>query len=105
MTKILGTGRVVRETATLIRRRALVIELRALSLCVRLKGLRWAYDVDYEAAFQLGGKRRLKLNEQRGRAKVGGEGMNKVWQMIRTGRLAAGDVRFDRKRTVEAACD
>ena len=57
MTRILGNGRVVRETATLIRKRALVIELRALSLRVGLKGLRWAYDVDYEAVFQLGAKK------------------------------------------------
>ena len=57
MTRILGTGRVVRETATVIRKRPLVIELRALSLRVRLKGMRWAYDVDYEAVFQLGAKK------------------------------------------------
>ena len=52
-----GTGRVVRETATVIRKRALVIELRALSLRVRLKGMRLAYDVDYEAVFQIGAKK------------------------------------------------
>jgi hypothetical protein len=40
-----------------IRKRALVIELGALSLRVRLKGMRWAYDVDYEGVFQLGAKR------------------------------------------------
>ena len=57
MTRILGNGRVVRETATLIGKRALVIELRALSLRVRLKGMRWGYDVDYEAVFQLGAKK------------------------------------------------
>ena len=57
MTRILGNGRVVRETATVIRKRAIVIELRALSLRVRLKGMRWAYDVDYEAVFQLGAKK------------------------------------------------
>jgi hypothetical protein len=32
VTRILGNGRVVRETATLIRKRALLIELRAVSL-------------------------------------------------------------------------
>ena len=57
VTRILGNGRVVRETATLIRKRALVIELRALSLRVRLKGMRWEYDVDNEAVFQLGAKK------------------------------------------------
>ena len=57
MTRLVGTGRVVRETATVIRKRALVIELHALSLRVRLKGMRWAYDVDYEAVFQLGAKK------------------------------------------------
>ena len=57
MTRILGNGRVVRETATVIRKRAIVIELRVLSLGVRLKGMRWAYDVDYDAVFQLGAKK------------------------------------------------
>ncbi len=57
MTRILGNARVVRETATVIRRRALVIELRALSVRVRLKGMRWAYEVDYEAIFELGAKK------------------------------------------------
>ena len=71
MTRILGDGRVVRETATVIRIRALVIELRALSLRIRLKGLRRAYDVDYEAVFQLGAKKAVEA--ERG-AKAGKSG-------------------------------
>jgi len=54
VTWINSNTRVVRETGTLIRQRALVIELRELTLSLRLKGMRWAYDVDYESIFQPG---------------------------------------------------
>ena len=57
MTKILRNGRLIRETAAVVRRRALVIELHALSLRVMPKGSRCAYEVDYEAVFQLGAKK------------------------------------------------
>lgn len=57
MTRIRSNSRVVRETGTLIRQRRLVIELHELLLRVRLKGARWAYEVDYESIFQLGAKK------------------------------------------------
>ncbi len=57
MTRIHPNTPVVRETGAFIRRRPLVIELRELMLSIRLKGSRWAYDVDYESIFQLGAKK------------------------------------------------
>lgn len=57
MTRIHSNTRVVRETGTFVRQRPLVIELRELTLRVRLKGARWSYDVDYESIFQLGAKK------------------------------------------------
>jgi hypothetical protein len=57
MTRIGSNTRVVRETGTLIRQRSLVIELQEFMLRVRLKGVRWAYEVDYESIFQLGAKK------------------------------------------------
>ena len=76
MTKILGTGRVVRETGTVIRKRALVIELRAPSLRVRRKGMRWAYDGDYEAVFQIGAKKAAEAE----RAAKSGSGRRRRWR-------------------------
>jgi hypothetical protein len=57
MTRLCTNSRVVRETGTLIRHRSLVIELQEFLLRVRLKGARWAYEVDYESIFQLGAKK------------------------------------------------
>jgi hypothetical protein len=57
VTRIHGNTRVVRETGTFIRQRPLVIKLHELALRVRLKGARWAYDVDYESIFQLGARK------------------------------------------------
>ena len=57
VTRIPLNAHVVRETGTLVRRRPLVIELHALMLRVRLKGARWAYDVDYESIFELGARK------------------------------------------------
>lgn len=57
MTQIRSNTRVVRETGTLIRQRPLVVELHEFMLGVRLKGSRWAYQVDYESIFQLGAKK------------------------------------------------
>ena len=57
MTRIGSNARIVRETGTLIRQRAIVIELHEFMLRVRLKGARWAYDVDYESTFQLRAKK------------------------------------------------
>jgi hypothetical protein len=41
----------------LIRQRPLVVELHEFMLSVRLKGARWAYEVDYESIFQLRAKK------------------------------------------------
>jgi hypothetical protein len=57
MTRIRSNTRVVRETGTLICQRPLVVELYEFMLSVRLKGARWAYEVDYESVFQLGAKK------------------------------------------------
>ena len=57
MTRLQGQARLVRETAAVIRHRALIIELSALTLRVRLKGARWSYEVDYESVFLLGAKK------------------------------------------------
>ena len=57
MTRLCSKSRIVRETGTLIRQRLLVIELHEMMLRVRLKGARWAYEVDYESIFQLGVKK------------------------------------------------
>ena len=57
MTRIRSNIRVVRETGTLVRQRPLVVELQEFMLSVRLKGARWAYEVDYESILQLGAKK------------------------------------------------
>ena len=57
MTRIPTNARVVRETGTLLHWRPLVIELHTLMLRIRLKGARWAYEVDYESIFELGAKK------------------------------------------------
>jgi hypothetical protein len=57
VTRIHSNTRVVRETGTFMRQWPLVIELHELALRVRLKGARWAYDVDYESIFQLGARK------------------------------------------------
>ena len=57
MTRLCSNSHVVRETGTLIRHRSLVIELQEFMLRFRLKGARWACEVDYESIFQLGAKK------------------------------------------------
>ena len=57
MTRLEGQTRVVRETQTIVKRKALVVELSALTLRIRLKGARWSYEVDYESIFLLGAKK------------------------------------------------
>ena len=57
MTRLQGQARLVRETGAVIRHRALIIELSALTLRIRLKGARWSYEVDYESVFLLGAKK------------------------------------------------
>lgn len=44
----------MRETGAMVKRRLLVVDLFALTLRIRLKGARWAYEVDYESNFLLG---------------------------------------------------
>ena len=62
MTRLRADARVVRETNAVVKHQPVVVELRAFILRIRLKGARWAYDVDYESIFQLGAK---KAAEQR----------------------------------------
>jgi len=57
MTRIRSNTRVVRETGTFICQRPLVVELYEFMLSVRLKGTRWAYEVNYESIFQLGARK------------------------------------------------
>ncbi len=57
MTRLSGDARVVRETGAALKSRPLVVEIRAPILRIRLKGARWAYEVDYESIFQLGAKK------------------------------------------------
>jgi hypothetical protein len=57
MTRLRSNTRVVRETGALVRQRSLVIELHEFMLRIRLKGARWAYEVDYESIFQLGARK------------------------------------------------
>ena len=60
MTRLGPNTRVVRETGAVLHRRPVIVELHALSLRIRLKGARWAYDVDYESIFQLGARKRAE---------------------------------------------
>jgi hypothetical protein len=71
MTRLEADARVVRETGAVVKHRPLVVELRALILRIRMKGVRWAYEVDYESIFQLGAK---KAAEQRRAEKSGTRG-------------------------------
>jgi hypothetical protein len=57
VTRLEGKTLVVRETQAMVKRKALVVELSALTLRIRLKGARWSYDVDYESIFVLGARK------------------------------------------------
>ena len=57
MTRLEGQTLVVRETQAMVKRKALVVELSALTLRIRLKGARWSYEVDYESIFVLGARK------------------------------------------------
>ena len=57
MTRLEGKTLVVRETQAMVKRKALVVELSALTLRIRLKGARWSYEVDYESLFALGARK------------------------------------------------
>ena len=54
MTRLEGQTLVVRETQAMVKHKALVVELSALTQRIRLKGARWSYEVDYESIFVLG---------------------------------------------------
>ncbi len=70
MTRLDRDSRVVRETAALERGKPLVVELRPLLLRIRLKGARYAYEVDYQAIFNLGARKAAeKLVAERQKAR------------------------------------
>ncbi len=54
MTRLTGNSRVRRETCAVVQRKPLVIELRAHTVYMRLKGARWSYEVDYQSIWVLG---------------------------------------------------
>jgi hypothetical protein len=65
----------VRETLAMVKRKALVVELSALMLRIRLKGSRWSYLVDYESIFLLGAKKAAdQQREERAAQKRRGRG-------------------------------
>ncbi len=75
MTRLEGQRRVVRETLAMVKRKALVVELSALTLRIRLKGSRWSYQVDYESIFLLGAKKAAdQQREERAAQKRRGRG-------------------------------
>jgi hypothetical protein len=57
MTRLTGNSRLRRETCTVVQRKPLVIELRADTVYMRLKGARWGYEVDYQSIWVLGAKK------------------------------------------------
>ena len=57
MTRLTTDSRVRRETCAVVQRKTLVIELRAHTAYLRLKGARWGYEVDYQSIWLLGGKK------------------------------------------------
>ena len=70
MTRLTGNSRVRRETSTVVQRKPLVIELRAHTVYMRLKGARWGYEVDYQSMWVLGAKKaaeQLRMERQNGR--------------------------------------
>lgn len=57
MTRVTTDSRVLRETCAIVQRKPLVIELRAHTVYLRLKGARWGYEVDYQSIWLLGAKK------------------------------------------------
>ena len=69
MARLAGDGRVRRETSAIVQRRPLVIEIRAHTVYLRLKGVRWGYELDYESIWMLGAKKaaaQARLERQNG---------------------------------------
>jgi hypothetical protein len=67
MTRVTGNSRVRRETCAVVQRKPLVIELRAHTVYLRLKGARWGYEVDYQSIWVLGAKKaaeQLRIERQ-----------------------------------------
>ena len=56
MTRLATDSCVRRETCAVVQRKPLVIELRAHTAYLRLKGVRWGYEVDYQSIWLLGAK-------------------------------------------------
>ncbi|MCZ2078672.1 MAG: hypothetical protein LC130_27210 [Bryobacterales bacterium] len=57
MTRLTRDSRVRRETCAVVQRKPLVIELRAHTVYLRLKGARWGYEVDYQSIWLLGARK------------------------------------------------
>lgn len=67
MTRLTANSRVRRETCAVVQRKPLVIELRAHTVYMRLKGARWGYEVDYQSIWVLGAKKaaeQLRIERQ-----------------------------------------
>ncbi len=67
MTRLTGNSRLRRETCAVVQRKPLVIELRAHTVYLRLKGARWGYEVDYQSIWVLGAKKaaeQLRIERQ-----------------------------------------
>jgi hypothetical protein len=61
-------------SCAVVQRKPLVIELRAYSVYMRLKGARWGYEVDYQSTWVLGAKKaaeqlRIESENRRKRSK------------------------------------
>ena len=57
MTRLTTDSRVLRETCAVVQRKPLVIELRAHTAYLRLKGACWGYEIDYQSIWLLGAKK------------------------------------------------
>lgn len=57
MTRLTTDCSVRRETCAVVQRKPLVIELRAHTAYMRLKGARWGYEVDYQSIWLLGARK------------------------------------------------
>ena len=75
MTRLEHGRRLRRETGALYRSKPLVVELMALSMRIRPKGVKWGYEVDYESIFVLGARKEAERSRvEAGRRKSGEKG-------------------------------
>ena len=65
VTKLSGDATVTRETAAQERTRPLVVTLHPRYLSVRLKGMREAYNLDYELLLALGRRRQFESEHRK----------------------------------------